>query len=107
MPAEFQRYMKGCLEDLRDECCAPYLDDVIIFSMSLEEHIEHVRKLCQRLKESGIKVKAKECDLFKKEVKYLGQIVSQEGYHADPENTSSLLLVLKRGHQRLLEEYNS
>ena len=44
-PAEFQRYMEGCLEDLRDECCAPYLDDVIIFSKSFDEHITQVRKV--------------------------------------------------------------
>ena len=65
-PAEFQRYMEGCLEDLRDECYAPYLDDVIIFSKSFDEHIKHVRKVLRRLKENGIKLKAKKCDLFKK-----------------------------------------
>ena len=85
-PAEFQRYTEGCLEDLRDECCAPYLDDVIIFSKSFDEHIKHVRKVLRRLKENGIKLKAKKRDLFKKEVKYLGWIVSQEGYLADPKN---------------------
>ena len=83
-PAEFQRYMEGCLEDLRNECCAPYLDDVIIFSMSFDEHITHVRKVLRRLKENDMKLKVKKCDLFKKKVKYLGGIVSQEGYCADP-----------------------
>ena len=65
-PAEFQRYMEGCLEDLHDECCAPYLDDVIIFSKSFDEHIKHFKKVLRRLKENGIKLKAKKCDLFKK-----------------------------------------
>ena len=82
-PAEFQRYMERCLEDLHNECCAPYLDDVIIFTKSFDEHIKHVRKVLRRLKENGIKLKAKKCDLFKKEVKYLGRILSQESYCAD------------------------
>ena len=49
-PADFQRYMEECLEDLRDECCVPYLDDVIIFSKSFDERIGHVRKVFRRLK---------------------------------------------------------
>ena len=88
--------MEGCLEDLHDECCVPYLDDVIIFSKSFDEHIKHVRKVLQRLKENGIKLKAKKGDLFKKEVKYLGQIVSQEGYHADPENIKPIVSLKER-----------
>ena len=96
-PAEFQRYMEGCLEGLRDECCAPYLDDVIIFFRSFDEHIKHVRKVFRGLKEnSSIKLKAKKCDLFKKEVKYLGWIVSQEGYLADPENTKTVVSLKER-----------
>ena len=95
-PAEFQRYMEGCLEDLHNECCAPYLDDVIIFSKSFDKHIKHVRKVLRRLKENGIKLKAKKCDLFKKEVKYLGRIVSQEGYRADPDNIKLIVSLKER-----------
>ena len=95
-PVEFQRYMEGCLEDLRNECCAPYLDDVIIFSKWFDKHIKHVRKVLRRLKENGIKLKAKKCDLFKKEVKYLGRIVSQEGYRADPENIKPIVSLKER-----------
>ena len=95
-PAEFQRYMEGRWEDLCDECSASYLDNVIIFSKFFDEHIKHVRKVLQRSKKNGIKLKGKKCDLFKKEVKYLGQIVSQEGYHADPENIKPIVSLKER-----------
>ena len=83
-PAEFQRFMEHCLADYRDEFYAPYLDDVIIYSKSFEDHVEHVRKVLRRLKEKGIRLKAKKCELFKKEVTCLGSIISEEGHHIDP-----------------------
>ena len=89
-PAAFQRYMEQCLSDLRDEICLPYLDDVIIFSKSFEQHVEDVRKVLQRLRENGIKLKASKCSLFKKQVKFLGWIVSGDGYTVDPNNTKAV-----------------
>lgn len=44
-PACFQRYMEGCLGDLRDEVCVPYLDDVLVFSSSFNQHIQNVRQV--------------------------------------------------------------
>ena len=69
---------------------------MIISFKSFEENIEHVRKVFQRLKKNGIKLKAKKCDLFKKEVKYLGQLVSQEGYCANPDNIKPTVSLKKR-----------
>ena len=75
-PGAFQRFMENCLGDLRDTVCIPYLDDIIIFSASFEEHVEHTRKVLRRLREHGVKLKPRKCKLFKKEVVFLGRVVS-------------------------------
>ena len=62
-PASFQRFMEGCLEGLRDEICIPYLDDIIVFSKSFEEHLDHVQTVLRRLRTHGVKLKVKKMQL--------------------------------------------
>ena len=83
--------MENCLGDLRDTLCVPYLDDIIIFSVSFEEHVKHIRKVLRRLGEHGVKLKPRKCKLFKGEVVFLGRVVSEEGYKVDPSSIKSAL----------------
>ena len=89
-PPCFQRFMEETLDGLRDESTMPFLDDVIVFSKRFNDHVKHLKTVLQRLIEKGIKLKASKCDLFKKEVKYLGRVVNKEGYKMDEANIKSV-----------------
>ena len=89
-PAEFQRFMENCLFDVRDDFTFPYLDDVIVFSSSFTDHLEHLRKVLRRLREKGIKLNPAKCKFFKREVSFLGRIISEEGYRIDSKNISAV-----------------
>ena len=64
-----------------------YLDDIIIFSRTEEEHLE---KIFKKLREYGLKMKREKCDFFKKHLQYLGHLVSEEGFKPLPEKIKSI-----------------
>ena len=92
-PSEFQRYMETILHYYRDEFYIPYLDDVIVYSRTFDEHVEHMRQVLQRLQEHGVKLKAQKCHFFQREVNYLRRIVSAEGYRLDPKHTDAIRML--------------
>ena len=74
--ATFQRLMQNCLGELNLTYCLIYLDDVIVYSKSPEEHLQRMRVVFEHLREHSLKLK---CDLFKMEIIYLTHHVSKEG----------------------------
>ncbi|XP_049332090.1 uncharacterized protein LOC111196705 [Astyanax mexicanus] len=89
-PSTFQRLMEKCMSDLNLREVIVFLDDLIIFSETLEEHEERLFKVLQRLKEYGLKLSPEKCKFFQKSVRYLGHIVSSDGVKTDPEKIAVL-----------------
>ena len=85
-PAKFQRYMEETMAEYRDKFALPYLDDIIVYSKSFDEHLQHLTLVLRRLREKGLKLKLSKCEFFKQSVKFLGRIVSKDGYRMDDEN---------------------
>ena len=89
-PPAFQRYINESLVGLRDIICIAYLDDILIYGKTFEEQVANVKAVLQRLKSRGIKLRASKCNFFQKEVKYLGRLISHDGYRPDPADTLAL-----------------
>ena len=75
-PASFQRMMDRVVDDLQDFAAA-YLDDLIIYSTTWEEHLEHVRIVLRKLRGAGLTVKPVKCQFGMEHCVYLGHIVSE------------------------------
>ena len=82
--ATFQRLMESCLGELHLQYCIIYLDDIIIFSKTPEEHLKRLRMVFEKLSESGLKLKPSKCEFFKCRLQYLGHIVSESGIKTNP-----------------------
>lgn len=89
-PATFQRLMERCLADMTMKGCMVFLDDMVIYSDTLEAHEEKLRMVFDRLAEYGLKLSPQKCKLFQTEVRYLGHLISQNGIATDPEKIGAL-----------------
>ena len=76
-PATFQRLMDLVLSGLQWVSCLVYLDDVVVFGKSFEEHLKNMELIFARIREAGLKLKP--YLFFQKQVKYLGHIISEHG----------------------------
>lgn len=83
-PATFQRVMDQILRGLVNKTCLVYLDDIIIFSTSLQEHITNIKEIFNRLRDAGLKIQLDKSEFIKREVAYLGHIVTPEGVKPNP-----------------------
>ena len=67
------------------------LDDIIIFSQDASSHIERLEAVFQKLGKAGLKLRPSKCEFFKKRIRYLGHIVSEEGVSTDPKKVEAVL----------------
>uniref|UniRef100_A0A147BN06 RNA-directed DNA polymerase n=1 Tax=Ixodes ricinus TaxID=34613 RepID=A0A147BN06_IXORI len=87
-PEFFQREMLRVLEGLQGQVCLQ--DDIIVFGSTAEEHDRNLSQVLHRLREAGITLNPDKCAFRKKEVKFLGHIVSSQGIKADPAKLSAI-----------------
>ncbi|KAI7799692.1 hypothetical protein IRJ41_009439 [Triplophysa rosa] len=89
-PATFQWLMEKAIGYMNLLQVLVYLDDVIVFGRSLEEHEERLLKVLDRLEDAGLKVSLDKCQFCLPRVKYVGHIVSKEGIATDPEKVAAV-----------------
>lgn len=89
-PATFQRLMERCMGELNLRDCLVFLDDILIFSKTFDEHLDRLTAVFERLEKHCLKLKAKKCEFLKKSVTYLGHVVSDVGVATDPEKTKAI-----------------
>ena len=78
-PSTFMRLMNEVLVDFLDEFVVVYLDDILIYSKNEAEHEEHLRKVLERLRTHALVAKRSKCEFFRKEIEFLGHIISADG----------------------------
>lgn len=89
-PSTFQRMMATILQKENWTKCIIYLDDVLIFGRTPEEHKYRLQQVLQRIREAGIKLSPSKCSFMKDRVTYLGHVISKNGIETDPEKISKV-----------------
>ena len=82
-PGTFQCLMESCLGEMHLKWCIIYLDDIIVFSKTPEEHIERLRGVFEKLSVAGLRLKPSKCEFFKSRITYLEHIVSKDGIETE------------------------
>lgn len=82
--------MEESLADLRDKICVPYLDNVLVYSKTFEQHVEDVRSVLKCQQAWGVKLRPDKCDLLKNEVRYVGRVISADGYKMDDKEIAAV-----------------
>ena len=89
-PATFQHLMQNCMGELNFVHCLIYLDDLIVFSRTAEEHLHHLCVVFDCLREYNLKLKPSKCNLFREEINYLAHKVSKAGIRPSDTNVKAI-----------------
>ena len=105
-PAYFQQLISIVLQDCSDFAMA-YLDDIIIFSQNEDEHLKHIEIIFKKLKKADLKLKESKCEFFKKEIHYLGHLISVNSIQPLPEKLESIRSMPKPRFPKEIKQFLS
>ncbi|GJP43588.1 hypothetical protein CLOM_g3032 [Closterium sp. NIES-68] len=83
-PSTFQLTMNGVFRDLLNKCVIMYLDDILIYSKTREQHLKDLEAVFQLLQQHQLITKGSKCEFLKQEMEFLGHVISTEGIRIDP-----------------------
>jgi hypothetical protein len=89
-PDVFMCLMNGVFRDYLDKFVIVFLDDILVYSKSEEEHEQHLRMVLQVLKEHQLYAKLNKCSFYQRQIHYMGHIISEEGVVVDPEKVEAI-----------------
>lgn len=89
-PSTFQRVMDNVLRDLIGKVCLVYMDDIIIYSTSLQEHLINLRKVFDALQRYNLKIQLDKSEFLCKEVAFLGHLVTADGVKPNPDKVIAI-----------------
>ena len=104
-PATFQRLMERCVGSMNLQEVLAFLDDLIVFSQTLEEHETRLGQVFDRLRNFGLELSPEKCSFFCKSVSYLGHIVSEDGIACDPSKVEAIRDWPRPSNMRQLNSY--
>lgn len=90
-PATFCNLMNNVLHEYLDDFVVVYLDDIVIYSRTLEDHLLHLRMVLQRLREYQFYVKMEKCEFACREIKFLSHLVSENQVRMDPKKVQAIV----------------
>lgn len=89
-PSKFSRMMSTAMTGLTFSRCFVYLDDLIVFGKSLKDHDKNLNEVFERLRQVNLKIHPGKCTFLRKEVLYLGHVISDKGIHPDPAKAAAM-----------------
>lgn len=90
-PSTFQRLMNLTLSGLQGTRCFVYLDDIVLYGYDLDQAINNLRCVFQRLREHNLKLQPDKCEFLRREVAYLGHIITEQGVKPNPEKIEAVI----------------
>jgi hypothetical protein len=90
-PAFFMNLMNSVFMDYLDKFVVVFIDDILIYSQSEAEHVDHLKMVLQRLREHQLYAKLSKCEFWIDEVLFLGHIINKEGLVVDPKKVADIL----------------